>query len=85
MRFTGIVFRLTPHNPINFSLEIALDMSVDKTAEEVKQNHIEVMGDDLGLALSTGAEPLKPASRAKVKEALGSISNNSKEATGSAW
>jgi hypothetical protein len=30
---------------------------------------------DLGLALSSGAEPLKPASRAKVKEALCSISN----------
>lgn len=30
---------------------------------------------DLGLALSIGAEPLKPASRAKVKEALNSISD----------
>ncbi|MCG3115994.1 MAG: hypothetical protein LLH30_09975 [Candidatus Manganitrophus sp. SA1] len=30
---------------------------------------------DLGLALSTGAEPLKPASRAKVKEVLSSISD----------
>lgn len=30
---------------------------------------------DLGLALKTGAEPLKPASRAKVKKALDSISD----------
>jgi hypothetical protein len=30
---------------------------------------------DLGLAMKTGAEPLKPASRAKVKEVLSSISD----------
>ena len=52
-----------------------IDVAVEKAAfcRDWRNRHI--AHKDLGLTLSAGAEPLKPASRAKVKEALGSISD----------
>ncbi len=52
-----------------------IDVAVEKAdfCRDWRNRHIAHR--DLGLAMKTGVEPLKPASRAKVKEALSSISD----------
>ncbi len=52
-----------------------IDVAVEKAdfCRDWRNRHI--AHKDLGLAMENGAQPLKPASRAKVKEALSSISD----------
>ena len=52
-----------------------VEISIDKAEFCRDWRNRRIAHKDLGLALSTGAEPLKPASQAKVKEALRAISD----------
>lgn len=52
-----------------------IDLAVKKAEFSRDWRNRHIAHKDLDLALSNGAQPLKPASRAKVKEALSSISD----------
>ena len=52
-----------------------IEISIDKAEFCRDWRNRRIAHKDLGLALSTGAEPLKPASRTKVKEVLKAISD----------
>lgn len=60
---------------IKKNLSELIEVAVEKAdfCRDWRNRHI--AHKDLGLAMKTGAEPLKPASRAAVKEVLSSISN----------
>ena len=67
--------QLIVNEPLNKNVSALIDVAVEKAefCRDWRNRHI--AHKDLKLALSSGAEPLKPASRAKVKEALSSISD----------
>ena len=67
--------QLIVQEPLKKKVSELIDVAVEKAefCRDWRNRHI--AHKDLKLALSSGAEPLKPASRAKVKEALSSISD----------
>jgi len=67
--------QLIVQEPLKTKVSELIDVAVEKAefCRDWRNRHI--AHKDLKLALSSGAEPLKPASRAKVKEALSSISD----------
>jgi hypothetical protein len=66
---------LITHEPTKRDVSELVEIAVEKAdfCRDWRNRHI--AHKDLGLAMKTGAEPLKPASRAKIKEVLGSISD----------
>jgi hypothetical protein len=67
--------QLIVQEPLKKEVLVLINVAVEKAefCRDWRNRHI--AHKDLKLALSSGAEPLKPASRARVKEALGSISD----------
>ena len=67
--------QLIVKEPLQKNVSALIDVAVENAefCRDWRNRHI--AHKDLKLALSSGAEPLKPASRAKVKEALSSISD----------